>query len=80
MTPGDVTGTLLRAHTPDDWHVADKSRAGSVARNIVAMITPPGSKPYVFAIYLSEAEADFQTRNAALIDLSAAIVDVIAAR
>ncbi|ETX30119.1 beta-lactamase [Roseivivax isoporae LMG 25204] len=80
MTPGSVTGALLRAHTPEGWHVADKSGAGRVTRNIVGMVTPPGAAPHLVAIYLSEAEVDFATRNAALSELSAAVVAVIAAR
>ncbi|ETX26958.1 class A beta-lactamase [Roseivivax isoporae] len=80
MTPGGVTGAHFRAHVPRDWRIADKSGAGDFTRNIVAMITPPGAEPYFVAIYLSGADADFETRNAAVIALSAAVVDVISAR
>lgn len=80
MTPGGVTGALLRAFTPDSWRVADKSGSGSVTRNIVGMIAPPQGGPYFVAIYLSEAEADFDTRNAAVVAISAAVVELIASR
>ncbi|WP_108662224.1 class A beta-lactamase [Acuticoccus kandeliae] len=81
MSEGGVTGKLLRASTPDDWAVADKSGAGrDHTRNLVAMVTPPGRDPYFVAIYLSDSPADFAARNAAVAQIGKAVVDVIAAR
>lgn len=80
MTPGGVTGALFRAHAPSEWQVADKSGSGDFNRNIVAMITPSGDEPYFLSIYLVGANADFETRNAAVIELSAAVIDAIEAR
>lgn len=80
MTPGGVTQDLLRASLPDDWQVADKSGSGASSRNLVAMVTPPGADPLFVSIFVAEAEADFQTRNAALMDLSADIGALLQAR
>lgn len=80
MRVGGVTGALLRASAPSDWQIADKSGSGAANRNLVAMVTRPEDAPYFVAIYLSGAEVDFDTRNAALIKLSAAVIDVLAER
>lgn len=80
MSPGGVTGALIRASTPDGWAVADRSGSGDVNRNIVAMVTPPDRAPYIIAIFLSDAEADFETRNAAVIDLSRAVMELVTSR
>jgi beta-lactamase class A len=80
MSGGGVTGALIRASTPEGWHVADKSGSGDVSRNIVAMVTPPDREPYFIAIFLSDAEADFDTRNAAVIELSEAVMQVVRSR
>ncbi|NUB44983.1 class A beta-lactamase [Fertoebacter nigrum] len=80
MSAGGVTGALIRASTPDGWQVADRSGSGNFNRNIVAMVKPPGRAPYFIAIFLSDAELDFETRNAAVIDLSRAVMDVVTRR
>lgn len=80
MSDGGVTGALIRASTPQGWHVADRSGSGNFNRNIVAMVTPPDREPYFIAIFLSEAEADFDTRNAAVIELSEAVMQVVTSR
>ena len=80
MSGGGVTGALIRASTPEGWHVADKSGSGDFSRNIVAMVTPPDRRPYFIAVFLSDAEADFDTRNVAVIELSEAVMEVVAGR
>lgn len=80
MSAGSVTGALIRASTPEGWHVADRSGSADFNRNIVAMVTPPNRKPYFIAIFLSDAEADFETRNAAVIALSEAVMQVVTSR
>lgn len=80
MSGGGVTGALIRASTPEGWHVADRSGSGDFNRNIVAMVTPPDREPYFIAIFLSDAEADFDTRNAAVIELSEAVMQVVTSR
>lgn len=80
MSHGGVTGALIRASTPEGWLVADRSGSGDFNRNIVAMVTPPDRPPFFIAVFLSDAAADFDTRNAAVIDLSEAIMDVVTSR
>jgi beta-lactamase class A len=80
MSGGGVTGALIRASTPEGWHVADRSGSADFNRNIVAMVTPPDREPYFIAIFLSDAEADFDTRNAAVIALSEAVMQVVTSR
>lgn len=80
MSPGGVTGSLLRAHVPETWDVADKSGASADSRSLIAMVTPDAEAPYFLAIYISDAEVGFQTRNAALIALSATVAHLMAAR
>ncbi|MFN3225660.1 MAG: class A beta-lactamase [Hyphomicrobiales bacterium] len=80
MGLGGVTGTLLRAYVPDTWDVADKSGASADSRSLIAMVTPESEAPYFVAIYISDAEMGFERRNAALIELSAAVADLIAER
>lgn len=80
MSEGGVTGALIRASTPEGWHVADRSGSGNFNRNIVAMVTPPDQEPYFIGVFLSDADADFNTRNAAVIELSEAVMQVITSR
>ncbi|MGF1651655.1 MAG: class A beta-lactamase [Hyphomicrobiaceae bacterium] len=80
MGAGGVTGALIRASTPEGWHVADRSGSASFNRNIVAMVTPLDREPFFIAIFLSDAEADFDTRNAAVIELSQAAMQVVTGR
>jgi beta-lactamase class A len=80
MGIGGVTGALLRANTPENWSVLDKSGAGEGSRNLVAMVTPPDAAPYVVSIYLAGTDADFATRNEAVAQIGAGIVDLIRAR
>lgn len=78
MSHGGVTGALLRHDAPASWKIADKSGSGDHNRNIVALITPDDGAPRIVTIYISDADADFETRNAALKALGAAVIRVIA--
>ncbi|MEH0097033.1 class A beta-lactamase [Pannonibacter sp. Pt2] len=79
MSHGGVTGALLRKTAPQGWHIADKSGSGDQTRNIIAMITPPDRAPWIAVIFVSDVKADFAVRNAALQEISAAVIDVIKA-
>jgi len=80
MRHGGVTGPLIRASTPADWLIADRSGSGNFNRNIIAMVTPPDQAPYFISVFLSDADADFETRNGAVIELSKAVMDVVTNR
>lgn len=80
MSHGGVTGPLIRASTPADWLIADRSGSGNFNRNVIAMVTPPDQSPYFISVFLSDADADFETRNDAVIGLSQAVMDVVTRR
>lgn len=80
MSHGGVTGPLIRASTPADWLIADRSGSGNFNRNIIAMVTPPDQAPYFITVFLSDADADFEARNGAVIELSKAVMDVVTNR
>ena len=77
MSHGGVTGALLRNDAPSSWKIADKSGSGNHNRNIVALIMPDDGAPIIVTIYISDTDADFKTRNAALKELGAAVINVI---
>lgn len=80
MSHGGVTGPLVRASIPTDWLIADRSGSGNFNRNVIAMVTPPDQPPYFISVFLSDADADFETRNDAVIALSQAVMDVVTQR
>lgn len=77
MSIGSVTGNLLRADAPKDWLILDKSGSGSHTRNIIALVTPEGGTPWVVTIFISDVDANFDTRNAALQEIGSAVMSVI---
>lgn len=77
MRPGGVTGDLIRPAVPDGWDVVDKSGSGNNTRNLIAMLTPPSEDPIFVSLSISDTDADFATRSAALKDLGAAVMEQI---
>lgn len=77
MSHGGVTQALLRDDAPSSWKIADKSGSGDHNRNLVALIAPDDGNPRIVTIYISDTDADFKTRNAALKELGAAVIRVI---
>lgn len=77
MSHGGVTQALLRDDAPSSWKIADKSGSGDHNRNLVALITPDDGNPRIVTIYISDTDADFKARNAALKELGAAVIRVI---
>ncbi|TBW49363.1 hypothetical protein EZI54_19750 [Marinobacter halodurans] len=59
------------------FKIADKSGSGDHNRNIVALITPDDGNPRIVTIYISDTDADFKARNAALKELGVAVIRVI---
>ena len=78
MRFGGVTQGLLRADAPEGWRILDKSGSGSHTRNIIALVTPEGADPWIVTLFISDVEADFATRNAALQEIGSAAMAVIA--
>ncbi len=74
-----VADALFRAHLPAGWTIGDKTGAGGHgSRAIVAVIRPPGRSAVLAAVYITETEASFAQRNAAIAALGAAIFEHLA--
>jgi beta-lactamase class A len=64
----------LRAGLPADWRVGDKTGGGDFGTtNDVAVIWPPGRKPLIVAVYLTETKASFDDRNATIAAVGRAV-------
>lgn len=77
MSVGGVTRSLIRPFVPAGWAVADKSGGGDKTRNLIAMLTPPDGAPIFVSLSISDTSADFTTRNEALIELCAAVMEML---
>jgi len=64
---------------PEGWDVADKSGSGANNRNLIAMLTPPDGAPIFVSLLISDTEANFATRNAAMTELGAAVMRMLTA-
>lgn len=81
MAANQVADGLLRAHLPEGWGIADRTGAGGHgSRAITAVIWPVGRKPVVAAIYMTETNASFADRNAAIADIGRLLFATLAAR
>jgi Beta-lactamase class A len=70
-----VADGLFRAAVPEGWVVADRTGAGGFgSRSITAVIWPPERQPIVVALYLTQTDASFAERNAAIAEIGEAIV------
>lgn len=70
-----VADALFRVSLPAGWMIADKTGAGGFgSRSIAAVIWPPAGGPLVATVYITETEASFDERNAAIAEIGAAIV------
>lgn len=66
----------LRAGVPSDWRVADKTGSGGYgSSNDVGLLMPPGQRPLVVAVYLTQTRAPEAQRQAAIAAVARAIVD-----
>lgn len=75
MTANEVSDALLRSVLPDGWNIADRSGAGGHgSRGIVAAIWPKTGSPLVVAIYVTDTDASFEARNAAIAEIGRAVL------
>ncbi|KKB85211.1 beta-lactamase [Devosia limi DSM 17137] len=68
----------LRAGTPDDWIIGDKtgsSRNG--ATNDIGFMQPPGRSPLIVAAYYAESKLNSAGRSAVLADVARVIVQTL---
>lgn len=69
-----VGDALFRAGVPDTWIVADRTGAGGYgSRSIAAIMWPPEGEPVIATVYMTETEATFDVRNAAIAEIGEAI-------
>jgi beta-lactamase class A len=70
----------LRAGAPKDWRVGDKTGTGhNGTANDVGVIWPPGRKPLVVSVYMTETKASPGDRNAAIAEVARAVIRAFAA-
>lgn len=76
-----VGDALFRAGVPSDWTVADRTGAGGYgSRSIAAVMGPPDRAPIVATVYITETDASFEARNAAIAEIGAAIAGAVGDR
>lgn len=68
----------LRAGLPKDWRVGDKTGGGDHGTtNDVAVIWPPGRGPVIVSVYMTETDASFDDRNAAIAEVGRAVTTAL---
>lgn len=76
-----VADHLLRSVLPPGWQIADRTGAGeNGARAITAIVWPPERAPLLIAIYITETEASFSRRNAAIADIGRVLFNSLASK
>lgn len=59
--------SLFRAVLPNTWEIADRTGAGGYGtRNYVAVIWPPEREPFIVTVFMTNTQASFAERNAAI--------------
>lgn len=79
MKGNAVADGLFRAAMPFDWVIADRTGAGGYgSRSITAIIWPPEQPPTVAVFYITDTEASFEERNAAIASLGEVVQATLA--
>lgn len=74
MMDNKVSDSLLRSVLPKDWSIADRSGAGgNGSRGVTAAVWSNSQNPLIIGIYLTQTDADFDTRNQAIASIGKAI-------
>ncbi|MBF0176483.1 MAG: class A beta-lactamase [Magnetococcales bacterium] len=70
-----ITGTLLRAKLPSDWHVGDKSGSGdNGTRNDIGIMLPPHAAPIAVAVYHTESPLKGASRDLVVAEIGKIIM------
>ncbi|MGC2489014.1 MAG: serine hydrolase, partial [Candidatus Sulfotelmatobacter sp.] len=73
--------TRLRAGFPRDWRIGDKTGSGDHGTaNDIAIAWPPGRKPVIVAVYLTETTVAPAARDAAIAAIGRTIAEMMASR
>ena len=74
----EVGDALFRKGVPSDWIVADRTGAGGYgSRAITAVMWPPGRKPVIAALYITETDASFEDRDAVIAKIGTEIAKTV---
>ena len=74
----EVGDALFRKGVPSDWIVADRTGAGGYgSRAITAVMWPPGRKPIVAALYITETDVSFEDRDAVIAKIGTEIAKTV---
>ena len=74
----EVGDALFRKGVPSDWIVADRTGAGGYgSRAITAVMWPPGRKPVIAALYITETDASFEDRDAMIAKIGTEIAKAV---
>jgi beta-lactamase class A len=66
-----VSGPKLKAGLPHEWRVADRTGGGGFGtNNVTGLVWPPGSRPILVSIFITETVAPAAESNAAMADLA----------
>jgi beta-lactamase class A len=77
---GNKTGDArLRAGFPRGWRIGDKTGSGDHGTaNDIAIAWPPGRKPIILVVYLTETTVPPDRQNAAIADVARAVAATVA--
>ncbi len=71
----ELGDALIRSSVPASWRVGDRTGAGGYgSRSIAAIMWPTDRDPIVMTVYITETEASFNERNAAIAEIGRAVV------
>lgn len=77
MVANKTGDAKLRAGLPD-WRIGDKTGGGDYGTmNDIAILWPPGREPVIASIYMTQTEASFDDRNAAIAEIGKAMRDTL---
>ena len=78
LVSNQTGGAKLRAGLPQDWRIGDRTGGGDFGTtNDVAVLWPPGRKPLIVCVYLTETKASFADRNATIAAVGRAVATTL---
>lgn len=81
MQDNKVADGLLRSVLPQGFQIADRSGAGGFgSRGITALVWSEKQEPMFVSIYLTQTDATFDERNAALVTIGKGVFDTFLTR
>jgi beta-lactamase class A len=69
-------GKRLKAGLPPDWRIGDKTGTNQTDANDIAVVWPPGGKPWLVTAYLADSQASPAVREAALAGVGTLVAEL----